>query len=165
MSGILRLIAGGLLAMICCYFGLLIKRKYKVRVATYRAAADYARTLKSELTTKKTPIPDIAAEFCKGRSGEFESALQECVNRQKNGSANLDGVSIKCLKPAENKELVGCLGGFGGSTLQEQIALAERLEKLAADRSEQCAKECDKLGNMYFKLSVLLGLAIIVALA
>ena len=72
---------------------------------------------------------------------------------------------IKCFKPEESKELTSYLRDFGGATLEEQLALASRLENFAAARAEQCEKDGKRLGNMYFRLLVLLGLAIILILA
>lgn len=165
MSGALRLVAGGLLALVCCYIGLLIKRRYRDRENVYRSALSFARTLKSELSSKKTPIPTVAAEFCAGSKGEFESALSECVSRMQMGNRDMSGIEIKCLKAEDGKKLVACLKDFGGSELSEQIALANRLEELAASRAEECAKDTKRLGNMYFRLLALLGLAIILILA
>ena len=165
MSGVLRLIAGGLLALICSYIGLLIKRRYKERECVYRSALAYALALKGELSAKKTPIPQIAADFCRDRKGEFERALTAYVARMSAGDTNVDGIEIKCLKPAESKELLGYLGGFGGSTLEQQIALAARLESFASERALAAEKDSSRLGNMYFRLLVLLGLAIILILA
>lgn len=165
MSGILRLVAGGLLALICCYIGLLVKRRYKDREKAYKSALAYARMLKRELSAKKTPIPQIVAEFCKGGNGDFEKILAEYTSRIGKGNDNLDGLEIKCLKPAESKELLGYLKGFGGSALDEQLALASRLESYAAEMAQAAEKDSAKLGNMYFRLLVLLGLAIILILA
>ena len=161
---ILRLVAGGLLALICCYIGILIKRRYKEREGVYKSALEYARVLKFELSAKKTPIPDIVAEFCRGRTGEFESALLKCVGCMSKGGGTGD-IEIKCLKAAECKELLGYLKSFGGSALEEQLSLADRLAGFAADRAAECEKDTKRLGNMYFRLLVLLGLAIILILA
>lgn len=163
MSGILRLVAGGLLALICCYIGLLVKRRYREREGVYGDALAYALALKSELCAKKTPIPTVAATFCKGRSGEFAKALEGFIAKSSAGEAG--DLQIKCLKPAENKELASYVGGFGGYTLDEQLALAARLENFAAEKFKSCQTETKRLGNMYFRLLVLLGLAIILVLA
>ncbi len=160
---ILRLVAGGLLALICCYIGILIKRRYKERETVYKSAVEYARVLKFELSAKKTPIPNIATEFCRGRTGEFESALLKCVESMSKGGGTGD-IELKCLKSAESKELLGYLKSFGGSALEEQLALADRLASYASERAAECEKDTKRLGNMYFRLLVLLGLAIILIL-
>lgn len=165
MSGILRLIAGGLLALICCYIGILVKRRYKEREKVYKSALAYARALKRDLSAKKTPIPQIVADFCKDGGGDFEKTLAEYTSRMSKGNYDADGLEIKCLKPAESKELIGYLKGFGGSALDEQLALASRLESYAAEMAQAAEKDGAKLGNMYFRLLVLLGLAIILILA
>lgn len=165
MSGVLKLIAGGLLALICCYIGILIKRRYKERENIYKSALKYAALLKSELSVKKTPFPAIAEEFCKTEKGEFSKTLFECVKRLSAGNFDLSDLSVAHLKPNESRELIACLKDFGGSSLDEQLALAAKLESFASQMAQTCEKESKRLGNMYFRLFVLLGLAILIILA
>ncbi len=165
MSGILRLIAGGLLALICCYIGVLIKRRYLSRAAFFKDALLFSRQLKGELSFKKTPIPDIVDSFCEGKSGEICAALNECVKRLKSGQKDMTGIKISVLKGEEQKEFLAYLAELGGSELSGQLALAGRLEAYALAKAEKCEDESKRLGGMYFRLCVLLGLAIILILA
>lgn len=49
MSEILRLVAGGLLALIACYIGVLIKRRYAKRVTFFKSACEFSSCLATEL--------------------------------------------------------------------------------------------------------------------
>ncbi len=168
MSDILRLIAGGLLALICCYAGLLIKRRYRDRALFYKSACEYAQTMTSELTLNKTPIPVIAQKFGQGRKGDFERVLSECVELAKEGKP-LDEISQKVsvprLKAEEKKEILSFLCGSGKSALNDQLSQVAHYREKFEQRRKKCEDDSKKLGGMFFKLCVLLGIAIMLILA
>lgn len=168
MSGILRLIAGGLLALIACYVGILIKRHYKDRTDFFASACDYVKTLISELSYKKTPIPELAAKFAAGRSGEFERALTESIALLKKGesyAAISENLRVNALRPDEKKEVVSFFTEINKSSLDDQLACCEHFKNVFEGKKAKCEADAKRLGGMYFKLCVLLGLAIILILA
>ena len=168
MIDILKLIAGGLLALICCYIGLLIKRRYRDRVTFYKSACEYVRTMSSELTLNKTPIPDIAKKFTTGRDGEFERVLTECTSLTRDGKGfeyALEKVNGPKLKANEKKEIVAFLCGSGKSALNDQMAFVTYHKDVFEQKLKKCEDDSKKLGGMYFKLFVLLGIAILLILA
>lgn len=168
MNGILRFIAGGLLALISGYVGVLIKRRYRDRAALYKSACEYTQAMASELSLNKTPIPEIARKFTQGRKGEFERALEECIALAGNSAGYdtaMDRVNIACLKTDEKKELFGFLCSTGKSALSDQLSQVERFKEIFEQKRNKCEEESKKLGSMYFKLCVLLGLAIMLILA
>ncbi len=167
MSDILRLIAGGLLALISCYFGLLIKRRYKSREDFYVRSVAFIKHLKSEISLKKTPIPDIVDNFINGQKGEFDRVLKESIAEIKDGKdyqTVYDKVGISILKAEEKKEIISFLCALGKSTLDDQLSLINSYNITFEQRRDKCAKDSKQLGSMYFKLCVLLGLAIILIL-
>lgn len=165
MSGILRLVAGGLLALVSCYIGVLIKRHYKEREKFFKAALDYARALKSELSFKKTPIPEIADRFSRTREGEFPALLKACVSKLKSGDKDMSNISVAHLNKAEREEILDYICSTGMTSLGDQLSSAARLEDYALKKATECEKDTKRLGGMYFKLCVLLGLAVILILA
>lgn len=168
MSDILRLIAGGLLALICCYVGVLIKKRYKAREDFYGRALSFANALSSEMALQKTPVPEIANKFMQGQNGEFEKTLDKCMQLALNGedyASMLDKVSINILKQDEKKELMTFFSALGKTSLSDQLTLISAYAKTFGERKDKCAKDSKQLGNMYFKLSVLLGLALILILS
>lgn len=168
MSEILRLIAGGLLALICCYIGVLIKRRYRDRVVFYSSAIDYAQAMLSELSLKKTPIPTIAQNFLSGRKGEFERVLNECSSRQNAGEGYdeiLNSLRVPTLKSDEKKQVCAFLCERGKNSLKDQIAFVEYYKSLFEAKHKKCEDDNKKTGNMFFKLCVLLGIAIMLILA
>ncbi len=165
VSEILRLIGGGLLALICSYVGLLVKRRYKSREIFYTRAVAFCKTLNSEITLSKCAIPDIVSHFANDK-GEFDSTLKECIVLSKSGKeVMLDDIKCNILKSDEKRELSVFFNGLGKSTLQDQLSSIEGYRRAFEDRRSICAKEAKSLGSMYFKLAVLMGLALILILA
>jgi len=168
MSGILRLIAGGLLALICCLVGVTIKKRYKNRLRFYTSACEYGQMMASELSFKKTPIPQIAQKFTQSRNGEFERVLNECMSEAREGKGAdhaLEKINVAHLKREEKAELFDFLCGRGKSALGDQLATVAHYNEIFEKRRKKCEEDSKKLGNMYFKLCVLLGLAIMLILA
>lgn len=158
---IARLIGGGLLALISCYIGLLIKRRYKARERFYKSAIDFCLTLDEELSMRKTPIPEICKRFLDGRNGAFEDMVKEWQSAiVKEGV-----VKEKLLKSEEIKEMQAFFGTLGKTDLKEQIEHVEYNQKAFERKRAECEEQSKKLGNMYFKLFALLGIAIILIVA
>ncbi|MEG2274720.1 MAG: stage III sporulation protein AB [Clostridia bacterium] len=168
MSEILRLLAGGLLALCCCYIGIVIKRHYVEREKFYLAALEFATLLSSELSFKKTPFPKVVETFSFGRKGVFVSAVNEYVVELQKGATfekMLADINIPRLKNEEKKSLISFFSELGKTSLDDQLGLIARASKEFEIKHKKCEEESRKLGGMYFKLAVLLGIAIIVILA
>ena len=153
-----RLVAGGLLALICCYGGLLIKRHYAEREKFYRDAEAFAARLKSEIS-----------EFCAGRKGEFARRVGAFGEKLRAGApqnrAAVEEAEDTHLRKDEKKQFADFLSALGKTALREQVAEIARAEGEFASKRVACAEESRRLGGMYFKLAVLVGIALIVMLA
>lgn len=166
MSEILRLIAGGLLALIACYIGVLVKRRYAKRVTFFKSACEFSSCLATELSLKKTPMPEIAAKFLQGRAGEFESCVECWINLAKSGGIySFENANVSILKTDEKKQLVSFFSMLGKTDLNDQLSHAGYYKNLFEQKQKTCIEENKKLGNMYFKLCVLAGIAIMLILA
>lgn len=165
---VLRIIAGGLFALIASYIGLLIKRKYRDRAAFYKSACQYVSALQSELAHSKISIPEFAKRFVGGREGAFEKLLVDSIARLKDGKGYdelFKESDARLLKEDERKEMISFLSSSGKSSLDDQLASLAHYAAIFQDRYKKCEEDSKKLGGMYFKLFVLLGLAIILILA
>ena len=168
-ADILRLVAGGLLALICCYGGVLIRRHYIEREKFFADAEAFAAYLTSELGFRKTPLNAAIAGFAEGRKGAFAGVLQRfsaalALGGMQDDAAASAAESAK-LKPDEKKKLREFLSALGTTPLSDQLAAAGRWKEDFGARRAKCAEESRRLGGMYFKLAVLLGIALIVMLA
>ncbi len=160
---IIRLISGGLFALIACYIGVMIKRRYKERENFFRSAHDFALKLKGELSYLKTPLPDVAQRFLKSDAGSFSKLLAQVLDNKKAGDER--EMDMPGFLKQDEKELVReFLCADGKLSVNEQLALNERyLHELEAKLS-LCESETKKKGGMYFKLCALIGIAIILIL-
>lgn len=166
MSDVLRLIAGGLLALIMCYVGVLVKRRYKARVSFFKSACDFSSVIATELSMKKTPMPEIALKFLKGREGEFEKVVESWIAVAKNAARFCyDNVNVAMLKTDEKKEIADFFTSLGKTNLDDQLTHVAYYKNIFEQKRKTCEEEQGKLGSMYFKLCVLLGLAILLILA
>lgn len=161
---IARLIAGGLLALICCYIGLLIKRRYAARVRFFKSATEFCRMIQDELAMRKTPMPEICAKYLDGRKGQFEDFLLDWCEKSKR-CEDIDKDKCRLLKNDEVKDLNTFLCNLGKTDLKDQLSHVAHYEKCFEQKASECEKQNEKTGSMYFKLCVLLGLAIILILA
>ena len=147
-ADILRLVAGGLLALVCCYAGVLIKRHYADR---------------------ETTLPVLIAGFSEGKKGAFPEMLGRFAGALslaggQQGAAVSAADSLK-LKPDEKKEMKEFLSALGRTALDDQLSSASHWKEVFAAKRSKCAEETKRLGGMYFKLAVLLGIALIVLVA
>ena len=161
---IARLIAGGLLALICCYIGVLIKKRYNARVRFFKSATEFCSMLEDELSMRKTPIPEVITKFLDGRAGEFESYI---THRCELSRGRNTGADYKCrlLNNDESKDMDTFLSMLGKTDLKDQLSHVAYYEKVFEKKTEECSEQSKKNGSMYFKLCVLCGLAIIMILA
>lgn len=161
---IARLIAGGLLALICCYIGVLIKKKYTARVRFFKSATEFCSMLDDELSMRKTPIPEVITKFLDGRAGDFESYITHRCNLSRGRNVDAD-YKCRLLKNDEAKDMDTFLSMLGKTDLKDQLSHVAHYEKVFEKKTEECSEQSKKNGSMYFKLCVLCGLAIILILA
>jgi stage III sporulation protein AB len=169
MVEIIRLIAGGILAMICSYIGVMIKRSYKNRELFYKEASQFAGSLAAELSFKKTPMPDAVEEFVKEKQSPFTDLLRSRLTAMRMGKLRspIDEKMLHAvrLKKEECGELEDFFNELGKASLDEELAAVRRAESRFNAKHEECAGETKRLGGMYFKLLVLLGIALIFIVA
>ena len=155
MSLILRIIGGGLIALVCAYVGVLVKRRYKTREKFFKDACDYFSFFEKELTFKKTPLPEINKAFAKTRDGDFALLVANSAEKPR----------LSFLKPDEKQSVDSALAGLGKSVYDEQVAFVKRWQAEFKEKADKCASENKKYGGMYFKLCVLLGIALLILIA
>jgi len=159
LSDILRLVAGGLIAIACTYIGLVIKRRYKARAEFFCEAKEYFVFFERELVYNKTPVPKINDEFSRDRSGEFVKFLLQ------SRSGETEKREPYFLKKEETNRLKTALSGLGKSGYEEQQKYVARWKSEMTELSDKAAADNKKYGGMYFKLCVLLGIAVVILLA
>lgn len=159
----LKLIGGGLLALLSSYIGLLVKRRYLSREKFYARLCDFIGYTRRELTSKMTSIPEICLAFAGENKDDFSVALRGFATGLRSGKST--SFSPSHLKDDEAREVSVFLEGLGKSSLSEQIAYLDDRGVAFKQKLSSCADESKRLGGMYFKLFVLLGVALMVVTA
>ena len=158
MGEILRLVAGGLIALVCAYVGVIIKKRFKSRQKFFEDARDYFAFFEREITSFKTPMPIVNEKFATSKRGEFANFLKEYFDKTSQKKNNSP------LKTDEKTMLEEALGGLGKSAYGEQLQYLKRWQGEYSKVAEKAAADNKKYGGMYFKLCVLLGIAVIILL-
>ncbi len=166
MNDVLRLVGGGLLALVACYVGVLVKRRYKNRVAFFKSACEFLSCASTELGMKKTPMPQIAQKFLQSRDGSFERTIAKWMDVARGGKIfDFECVEAPELKTEEKKQIASFFSSLGKTDLNDQLSLVAYYKNVFEQKRKTCEEESKKLGNMYFKLCALLGLALMLVLA
>lgn len=158
MSGILRLIAGGLIALVAAYVGVLVKKRYKWREKFYQDARDYFAFFEKELTFKKTPLPEINKKYMATCGQEFLKYISQTGDNTKKYEPLF-------LKKEERAMIDEAIAGLGKSAYKEQVEYVKHWQSEFEKMANKCLQENKKYGGMYFKLCVLLGIALLILLA
>lgn len=163
MYEILKLIGGGLLALVCAYIGLLVKRRYRDKANFYGKVCDFINYARRELSIKMTSIPETCLGYAGENKDEFSAVLRDFASGVRTGKRKASRASL--LKENEINEIDDFLDGLGKSSLTEQIVYLDSWEKKFADERGRKEDESKRLGGMYFKLLVLLGVALMIVTA
>ena len=89
---------------------------------------------------------------------------QYIADLQKEGkfSRDVENWTIAHLKKEEKSEVLTFLNGLGKTPTKEQISFVEKGEEIFKARLKNAEENEKKKGNMFFKLFVLLGVALMV---
>ncbi len=159
----LRLFAGVLLAVGSSLIGLALKRHYRQRDEIYSSACEFLQMLKLEIETLKTPVGVVVDEFCSQQS-LFSNVLKSSFENyiKKNKPVVLERTMLAQLNLAERKELEKFLNSVGKLPLRQQLSELDKWTFKFSACQKKTAEESKRLGSMYLKLCVLLGVALMI---
>lgn len=165
MTDVIRLVAGGILAIISSYVGLIVKNRYKSREKFYLDAKNFAENLKRDIGLFEKPLPDIVKDFLPDSSDEFAELLNVYLGTIKAQNVNFSRLEKARLKSGEIEELERFFSLLGKSSQSEQLTLISAFISSCDERYKACKEETKRLGGTYFKLFVLLGIALMIIVA
>lgn len=165
MIDVLRLIAGGILAVISSYIGLMFKNRYKAREKFYSDAKNFAEILKRDVGLFEKPMPEIIKDYLPSAGAEFAELLNTYSVNIKEQNVDFSHLEKVRLKDGEIKDLERFFSALGKSALNEQLNLISAFYNTCDERYKVCKEETKRLGGMYFKLFVLLGVALMIIVA
>ena len=145
-----------LFAGVCGFFaaacvGLWIKRKLIRKAAFYEGYYDYLVYAYEKISYERMPIGELNGNYLKGKTDEFSVYLKGYI-------------TLGVLTDRQLAEVKTYLDGIGTTDADTQIAsLASKCSELKRFTETECVKY-RKDGALYFKLAVLVGIAILILL-
>jgi stage III sporulation protein AB len=162
---VVNFIAGGMFAVGSSLIGMAARRHYRQRLEIYSELCAFINLLKSEISFLKTPVGGVIDEFCQGKNGVFHAALKKYNEDLKKGAPQnqcAENLELSPLKTGEKKEISKFLCSLGKLPQKEQLNELECYGAKFSVLQKKSEEECKRLGGMYLKLCVLLGLALMI---
>ncbi|MDD4839800.1 MAG: stage III sporulation protein AB [Clostridia bacterium] len=161
----ISLLAGGLLAVGSSLIGIAVRRHYRQRHEIYFEICGFIVLLKNEISFLKTPLKAVINEFAEGRKGITVNALKKYSDDLDHGKIDnnyAETLELSPLNIKEKNELAKFLRSLGKLPMKEQLGELANFEAKFSELEKKTAEESKRLGGMYFKLCVLLGIALMV---
>ncbi len=160
------LICGAVLCIAISFGGLVIKRKYKTNADFMTAYVDFIAYVKTEIYNNKTPIFTIIDNYIAKETNIFTKVLKVINGNLKRDVVDNENYPKECaLVDKKNiKMLISDIASIGKyDSVTEVNKLNAILERVKVD-AEKANVKYKKDGVMAFKLSVLVGIAVMIIL-
>lgn len=159
-----RVIGGGLLCLASGYVGIQIQNRFKQRAEFYDDFKSYLEFSENGISAYKSPVTDILKDFSclETKSKEFSRMISE-VSAAYSGASGRETVSeitSKVLKKSDVKLFCDYFKNVGKTSLADELSLLRSVKNIVSENLKIAKCETEKKGKMYFKLSVVLGLAV-----
>lgn len=158
-----KIVVGLALVVFCGFCGYLLTKKYRLRKDFFRQYALFNRNFLSEIAFSRRPIERLIEKGA--YTGEFESLIKSFLTALKNGDTKLLSMQLPdCLDADERtfvEEYFSYLGRGDSVGQKGYFALAD---KTIAQKKDESEKQSKKYVDLYVKMGVLLGLALLIVL-
>lgn len=162
----IRLICGGIIAISVAYIGLGIKKYYLSREKYFEKIIDLIEVLSANVTYLKKPIPTVISEFVANGKGELIRELVEYNTYLSNADyAKIASIKTPLLKAAERQSVIEMLTAIGRADSKTELDMLSGYKAKFKIMHEASIKQRSTTGALAFKLSVLLGVVILILLA
>lgn len=156
----LNFVIGIALFALSSFFGLNYKKKCKERAKFYKELYEFNLHLSEQISYAKTPLPQIIISFAMLKDSLFAGLLKD-FGKELNMGAQGD-YAIKYIGENEKEEVLRFLRGLGKTDADNQlISLAEDKQWIKARKDSAENEEITK-GKLYYKLAVILGIALLI---
>jgi stage III sporulation protein AB len=163
----LSIIIAGALFAACLYGGAAVRAYYKSRSVYFASLHDFASVFIDEISYLKTPVPKVIAAFSPDKKTEltahlqkYKDALEADVIVSEERIAKM--LSTIHLKKSEKTKIAAFLYNLGKSDASSQVASIKHHLTAFAKQKEKTAEDFRVLGNLYYKLAILLGIALMI---
>lgn len=157
------LIVGAALFVCCAYVGFGICDLYKRRSAFFDALIEYLDSLERGISYAKTPLPKLTEDFAADKKGELFMLLRKFAGDIRAGQKTEFKSPI--FSAYEKRRVVEMLDSLGKYDTDTQLTELRRYRALFAPTREIAVKKYSTTGKLAAKLGVLVGIAVMLALA
>lgn len=162
----IRLICGGIIAISVAYIGLGIKKYYVSREKYFERIIDLIEALSANVTYLKKPIPTVINEFILSGKGELIKELSEYNTYLGNADyARISTIKTPLLKSTERQIVIEMFMAIGRADSKTELDMLSGYKAKFKTMHEASIKQRSTTGALAFKLSVLLGVVILILLA
>ncbi len=163
-----------------------VRIHFRERHKIFEDVAHFCSQMKTSISFLKRPLNEIVGEFESENKGEFATYLLNFwqkmelgiekkqveksngfLNNQKSKIANkikLKKEGLPQLSKKEKEMIDSFLKSLGKVAKKEQLAEIEVAEKKFQEVEKKTGEEAKRLGDMYFKLCIILGFALLLIL-
>lgn len=156
----LRFVLALALFALSAYFGLYQKKRCTLRAAFYSELYDFAIFLSEQIAYSKTPLPAIFQNFALGKTGAFRELL-DVYSGELAGKVP-EEYKLKFLNEAEKNETLVFFRGLGKQDAERELAKLGESKQRIKTKKEITEAEVKSKGKLYFKLAVIIGIALMI---
>lgn len=163
----LGLICGGIICIAVSFFGFIIKKKYKANADFMNSYVDFFGFAKTEISNNKTPIFGIIDGYLAKENNLFTKVLSVINNNLKRDIVDQESYPKECgfVDKKHIKSLIADIESIGKYDSLTEVNKLSSIEEKSKKEWQKATEKYKKDGVMAFKLSVLIGIAIMIILA
>lgn len=158
-----KIIAGVALVAFCGFCGYVLAKKYRLRKQFYRQFLSFNESFLKEISSSRRPIGTWLSTF--SYDGEFEETLSGFTETLEKGEKEFVLPYLPEFLTRDERQFVtdyfSALGRGDGEEQRRRFSLAE---KSLTESKEKAEKDGVKYTDLYVKMGVLLGLALLILL-
>ena len=147
----------GSLVFACLWFGVCQAKRLSIRCEFFAGLCKFLKLYEENLSFKQENLKTLIKNFCADNEGEFKVFLENLVIKDKD--VQVEGLTTK--EVFQVKEIILSLGK---SDQQTESQIIKHLEFLASEMSEKAKATREKYSSLSIKLSLLIGLILVVLL-
>lgn len=155
-----EIISCGAILLASCYIGRYFKKHYKSRHFMMTEFYKLAEYIRLEIHFKKTEATDILKNFTTENT-EVKGIITGIIFARKTGAPTAEVLKSNLLKD-ERKLLTEFFDKLGTKDIESEISDIDLFLGKLKKITEQTEKDIKLKGDLYFKLSILIGLAVCV---
>lgn len=154
----LSLIAGVILFFLCAYVGFCLRKFYKDKKAYFKEIEAFLLYYENTVRYLKEPLSVLSEKYAPQFSKPFAQDICQFSQTRK----ELGGIY---LNKAEKQTVSRFFNALGDNDLTGELNAVKSFRESFAPICESICKKCDNNASLSYKLSILLGVAVMIIAA